>query len=90
MNHLDICNYHGVYGSCKSHPPRVIELRYQYLKLGIGIWYKYWYEFRVSLSGIGICMNVGYLYPGWYFPCEPTNFVGRKFSKSQEILKNMR
>ena len=27
---------------------------------------------------------------GWYFPHEPTNFVRRKFSKSQEILKNMR
>ena len=27
---------------------------------------------------------------GWYFPREPTNFVRRKFSKSQEILKNMR
>ena len=26
---------------------------------------------------------------GWYFPREPTNFVRRKFSKSQEILKNM-
>ena len=30
-----------------------------------------------------------YLWSGWYFPCEPTNFVHRKFSKSQEILKNM-
>ena len=26
---------------------------------------------------------------GWYFPREPMNFVCRKFSKSQEILKNM-
>ena len=26
---------------------------------------------------------------GWHFPREPTNFVQRKFSKSQEFLKNM-
>ena len=33
--------------------------------------------------------KLGQLTTGWYFPCEPTNFVRRKFSKSQEILKNM-
>ena len=27
--------------------------------------------------------------PGWYFPRKPTNFVCRKFLKSQEILGNM-
>ena len=26
---------------------------------------------------------------GWDFPCEPTNFISRKFSKSQEILRNI-
>ena len=30
----------------------------------------------------------GVLKAGWYFPREPSNFVRRKFSKSQEILKN--
>ena len=28
--------------------------------------------------------------PGWYFPPERTNFVRRKFSLSQKVLKNMR
>ena len=26
---------------------------------------------------------------GWYFPREPTNFVRKKFSESQEILRNI-
>ena len=30
-----------------------------------------------------------YMAPGWYFPGEHTNFICRKFSKSQEILRNM-
>ena len=30
-----------------------------------------------------------YVHAGWSFPREPTNFGRRKFSKSQEILKNM-
>ena len=34
------------------------------LKLGIGIWYRYWNEFRVAVSGIGIGSNLGYKY--WY------------------------
>ena len=33
--------------------------------------------------------EIEYRQAGWYFPREPTNFVRRKFLKSQEILRNM-
>ena len=34
--------------------------------LGISIWYRYWYEFWVSVSGIGIDNNLGYRYQNRY------------------------
>ena len=43
-----------------------------------------------EMHNVGTVSTFKMHYAGWYFPREPTNFVRRKSSKSQEILKNMR
>ena len=71
----------------------LLLLIYYFIARIFTFWGKSLYEAAVKDESLGLetkgTETLGLLSAGWYFPREPTNFVHRKFSKSQEILKNM-